>query len=103
MSRNEEAVDKARRELHFRSVFPLSPDRNLIIAALIRESDWRPLSASWWRGKEVSIIGVDISGNFFLRHCDGSVRYWDHSTQTDTVIAPSGHEFCRKLVAAADD
>jgi hypothetical protein len=67
--------------------------RILIVACLIREPDWRPLKARWWRQKEAYIIGVDVDGNFFLRHCDGSVRYWDHKTQSDFVIAPSVRDF----------
>jgi hypothetical protein len=42
--------------------------------------------------------GADLSGNFFLRHCDGSVRYWDHQAQADTAIAPSVRDFLGKLV-----
>jgi hypothetical protein len=56
-----------------------------------------PLKAPWWTKKEAYIIGADLSGNFFLRHSDGSVRYWDHSAQTDTIIAPSVGEFCSRL------
>jgi hypothetical protein len=63
------------------------------IACLLRDEDTRPLRAPWWKGKEVSIIAADLSGNFFLRHCDGTVRYWNHSTQTDLVVAASVREF----------
>src|ERR1051326_359235 len=66
-------------------------ERRVDIACLIRTGDWRPLKAPWWRGKEVSVIGADIDGNFFLRHCDGSIRYWDHRLQTD-VMWPSACE-----------
>jgi hypothetical protein len=68
-------------------------DRTIEIAVLIREVDWRPLKASWWRGKEACIIGADLAGNFLLRHCDGTVRYWDHQSSTDSVIAPSVKAF----------
>ena len=71
--------------------------RTVTVAFLIHEHDWRPLRASWWSGKEVYIIGADLDGNFFLRHCDGSVRYWDHKAQIDTMIAPSVKEFVRQL------
>jgi hypothetical protein len=72
-------------------------ERAMTIACLIRTADWRPLDAPWWRGKGVCIIGADLDGNFFLRHCDGSVRYWDHQVQADTVIAPSVREFVAKI------
>ena len=68
-------------------------DRTMTIACLIRTADWRPLKSPWWHGKEVSIIGADLDGNFFLRHCDGTVRHWDHRLQADTVVAPSVREF----------
>jgi imidazolonepropionase len=64
-------------------------ERLLTIAFLIRRREWRPLEADWWRGKEVCIIGADADGNFFLRHPDGSVRFWEHHSQTETVIANS--------------
>ncbi len=47
--------------------------------------------------KEVCIIGADLSGNFLLRHCDGSVRYWDHQSQADVVLAPSIRDFVARL------
>ena len=72
-------------------------DRTLVIACLIRADDWRPLVAPWWRGKEVCIIGADLEGNFFLRHCDGTVRYWEHRSQSDTVIAPSVRDFVARI------
>lgn len=94
-------TDKAIRLLYMRRTFPFE-DRNLTVACLIREADRRPLRAPWWRKKDVSIIGVDLDGNFFLRHCDGGVRYWDHKTQTDTIIAKSVREFFNKLVEARE-
>jgi hypothetical protein len=68
-------------------------ERELVIACLVREADWRPLKAPWWKGKEVCIIGADLDGNFFLRHCDGTVRIWDHQLKKDEVIARSVREF----------
>ncbi len=75
----------------------LHGDRSLSVAFLLRERDWRPLRAPWWRGKEVSIIGADLDGNFYLRHCDGSVRLWNHQRQTDEIVSPSVKEFARKI------
>ena len=89
--------DKAIKGLWERRTFRLG-DRNLVVACLIRPDDWRPLSASWWTKKQSSIIGADLDGNFFLRHCDGGVRHWDHKAQTDTTIARSPQEFLSKLV-----
>ena len=72
-------------------------ERTLTVVCLIREGDWRPLKAPWWRQKEAYVIGADVDGNFFLRHCDGSIRYWDHKTQSDSVIAASVQDFVRLL------
>jgi hypothetical protein len=73
-------------------------ERKIRVACLIRQTDWRPLEADWWSGKEVYIIGADLDGNFFLRHCDGTVRYWDHQAQVDVVIAPSVQDFVVRIV-----
>lgn len=72
-------------------------EREFQIACLIRSADWRPLKASWWRGKEACVIGADLDGNFFLRHCDGTVRYWDHRAKTDTVLSPSVRDFVASI------
>ncbi len=69
------------REIHVIGIFEWTP----------------PLVASWWRGKQVHIVAADVDGNFFLRHCDGSVRYWEHSTETDTIVAKSEREFFRSF------
>ncbi len=101
MESSSDAVEKALRRLRTPFGFPFG-DRNLVVACLVREADRRPLKAPWWRKKEVYVMGADLDGNFFLRHGDGSVRYWDHKTQTDTIIAPSVREFLSKLVSLPD-
>jgi hypothetical protein len=85
-------IDRAMKDLWRRRTLRLG-GRRMTIACLLRPADWRPLKADWWRGKEVSIIGADMEGNFFLRHCDGSIRHWDHRAQSDTVVARSVHDF----------
>ncbi len=92
MSSQLDPMEKAIRDLGWRDKVRCG-DRVVQIACLIREIDWRPLKAGWWRGKEVCVIGVALSGDFFLRHCDGSVRLWEHNSQSDGVIAPSVREF----------
>jgi hypothetical protein len=72
-------------------------ERVVQIACLVRENDWRPLKVDWWRGKEVCVIGADVDGNFFLRHCDGSVKLWDHSIQSDSIVAKSVREFISRI------
>src|SRR3954471_23611382 len=74
-------------------------DRKIIVACLIRRADWTLLEAPWWRGKAAYVMGADLDGNFFLQHCDGTVRFWEHRLQVDTVIARSGKDFVAKIVA----
>lgn len=59
-----DAIDKAITQLMVRRTFPFG-EHNLVVACLIRERDWRPLEAPWWRKKEACIIGADLEGIFF--------------------------------------
>lgn len=68
-------------------------ERLVRVLFLMPTSMWRPLRVSWWKGKEVSIIGGDEHGNYLLRHCDGSVRLWNHAVAADEVLAPSVRAF----------
>ena len=72
-------------------------ERVFTLACLVREEDGRPLEAPWWRGKQVYLVAVDIDGNFFLGHSDGSVRYWDHREQAEMMIARSVREFVTRI------
>lgn len=92
MDTQSDPMDKAIRNLGVYRTFR-GNGREIQIACLVRTADWRPLKASWWRGKEASVIGADLEGNFLLRHCDGTVRYWDHRAKTDAVLSPSIREF----------
>lgn len=71
--------------------------RRVRILFLLPESLWRPLEAPWWRGKEACVIAGDESGNYVLRHCDGSVRLWDHARGADEVLAGSVRAFLAGL------
>jgi hypothetical protein len=98
MSNSQDPIDNAIK------LFPLSRtirlgEQTAVIACLIRQGDWRPLDAPWWRKESACIIGADLDGNFFLRYCDGSVLYWNHKTQLETLVAPSVSEFVRLLTA----
>jgi|SRR5689334_5499372 len=88
------------RQLYFDATYEHG-DRSIRLVFLLPDSLWRPLRASWWRGKAVSIIGGDEVGNYILRHCDGSVRFWSHARGEDDILAPSVREFLARLKAAA--
>jgi hypothetical protein len=92
MSQHDEQFNRAVQNVGWRRTVHIG-DRTIQIACLIRTGDWRPLKAPWWGGKEVCVIGAGIDGNFFLRHCDGSLRHWDHRLQKDTILAKSVSEF----------
>jgi hypothetical protein len=92
MSQHDEQFDRAVDNVGWRRTVHIG-HRTIQIACLIRTGDWRPLKAPWWRGKEVTVVGADIDGNFFLRHCDGSIRHWDHRLQKDEIVAKSAGEF----------
>ncbi len=89
-------IDRAVGNLGIRRTFR-SAERTITLACLIRRADWRPLKADWWLGREVCVIGADLGGNFLLRHCDGTVRYWDHRGRSDTVIAKSVEDFVARI------
>lgn len=76
-------------------------DRQLRVVFLLPSTLWRPLRASWWTGKEACIIGGDEQGNYILRHCDGTVRLWDHARGKDELLTPSVRAFLSGLVPAA--
>ena len=89
-------IDRAIRNLWSRRKFRHGHEY-IVVEFLLRTEDWRPLRAVWWHGKDVCIIGADASGNFLLRHCDGTVRYWSHRLQADAIIAPSVRAFVAGL------
>jgi hypothetical protein len=92
MSNND--LQKAASEIGVKPIFEFDGKVIHVVGILPRSP---PLRSKWWHGKDVSIIGVDVDGNFFLRHCDGSVRYWEHSKQADVIVAKSVKEFCSRL------
>lgn len=63
------------------------------VVLLVHPEGWRPLKVGWWTGKEATIIGADASGNFFLRHADGSVVYWNHEKAEVVSVARSVRDF----------
>jgi len=95
------AFDRAINRLFERRTVALG-DRVLVVACLIRPSDWRPLDAPWWKKKEASIIGSDLSGNFFLRASDGSVQYWSHQSQLEMMVAKSVSQFLGMLMGSSE-
>lgn len=96
MNNQSDPMEKAVTNLGWRNKIRCG-DRVIQIASLVRASDWRPLRAEWWRGKEVCVIGAALNGDFFLRHCDGSIRLWDHKSNAESIIAKSVREFVSRI------
>lgn len=92
MSQHDDQFNRAVENVGWRRTIHIG-QRITQIACLVRAADWKPLKAPWWRGKEVCVVGADIDGNFFLQHCDGSIRRWDHRLQKDEIVAKSAREF----------
>ncbi len=97
MRTEPDIVDAAIKLLPVNSVFRTGGS-SLQVLFLLPHRLWRPLRAHWWTGKEVCVIGGDPDGNYFLRHSDGTVRYWNHRKQVDEVLAPSVRAFMASLV-----
>jgi len=91
----------ARKNLWLRNIF-LYGGEKIVLACLIRDEDTRPLKVPWWKRKEVYLIGVDLDGNFLLRHCDVSVRYWDHEAQSEQKIASSVDDLVFELTESEE-
>jgi hypothetical protein len=91
---SDPVLEKAASRIGIRPIFDLD-GREIHVVGVMSWSP--PLIARWWRGKHVTIVAVDVDGNFFLRHSDGSVRYWEHSKKSESVAAKSVKEFVSKL------
>lgn len=44
------------------------------------------------------IVGEDSCGNFFLSAPDGSVSFWDHETEKETLLSGDAEKFLDSLV-----
>jgi hypothetical protein len=88
MNNSVDPMEKAIKNIGWRNKIRCG-DHVIQIACLLRHNDGRPLVADWWRAKEVCVIGAAINGDFFLRHCDESVRVWEHSSKIDSIVAPA--------------
>ena len=98
--KDDEALEKAKSELWLKPITEFNRTKYQVVSITTKSP---PLDAYWWKGKQVHLIGVDVDGKFFLRHCDGSVRYWNHATKTDIKAFNSVIEFAVSLQEDEDD
>lgn len=98
MDTEAQAVDRAISKLFEKSIFKRG-DSEFEVRSLVPTAKWRPIAAEWWKKKEACVIGEDSCGNLYLRMCDGTVRFWDHETENDEILAPSVRAFLLALEA----
>src|SRR6185437_6395661 len=70
---------KGNAEFEVRTLFPIQ--------------SWQPHSEPC-RQVGSTVIGEDSCGNLFLHAPDGSVSFWDHETDDETILSASVEEFC---------
>jgi hypothetical protein len=89
------AVEKAIAELAKRNVFKKG-NAEFEVRRLFQVQSWQPHTEPCRHVGSV-IIGEDSCGNLFLHAPDGSVSFWDHETDGETVLAQSVEVFCTSL------
>src|SRR3954467_8185254 len=88
-------VEKAIAELVRRNVFKKG-SAEFEVRALFPVQSWQLHTEPCHEAGSV-VIGNDSCGNLFLHAPDGSVSFWDHETDGETVLAPSVQAFCASL------
>jgi hypothetical protein len=98
MTSVDDLIEKATAKLPEKNTYKKG-DRIFLVRSLFPHSLWRSLKDPLWKGKEAYPIGTGDDGNLFLRHCDGSVRYWNPKTGQDEVLSSSVRDFLAHLGA----
>lgn len=91
-----QAVERAIAALPQRSAFKTSSDE-FGVRTLFPVQSWKPHTEPCRQAGSL-VLGEDGCGNFFLHAPDGSVSFWDHETEDESVLATSVEEFCDSLV-----
>jgi hypothetical protein len=92
----QQAVEKAIAALPKRNAFKTGSDE-FAVRTLFPVRSWRPHTEPCRQAGSL-ILGEDGCGNLFLQAPDGSVSFWDHETDEETVLTASAEEFCDSLV-----
>ena len=91
-----QAVERAIARLSKPHVFRVGTDE-FEIRTLLSVPSWRQHTEPCRRAGS-SVVGEDSCGNLFLCAPDGSVSFWDHENEVETVLSPTMEEFCDGLV-----
>src|SRR5687768_7888098 len=92
----QQAVESAIAALPKRNAFKTDSDE-FGVRTLFPIRSWRPHTEPCRQAGSL-ILGEDGCGNFFLHAPDGSVSFWDHETNQETVLTATVEEFCASLV-----
>lgn len=92
----QQAIERATAGLSKRDTFKIGGDE-FGVHTLFPVQSWR-LHTEPCRQAGSLVFAEDEGGNFFLYAPDGSVSFWDHETDDETVLAASVEEFLAALV-----
>src|SRR5688500_15448026 len=92
----QQAVERAIAALSKRDTFKTATNE-LRLRRLFPVHSWRKHIEPCRQAGSL-VLGEDECGNFFLYAPNGSVSFWDHETDQETVLAASVEEFCDSLV-----
>ena len=94
-----QAVEKAIRELPKRDTFRVG-EEEFEVGTLFPVASWRQ-HCEPCRQLGSLVVGEDSCGNLFLFAPDGSVSFWDHETDEETILSATMEQFCDGLVEPA--
>ena len=89
------AIEKAIAELGKRNIFKKG-EEEFEVRRLFQVQAWQPHTEPCRQAGSV-VIGEDSCGNFFLHAPDGSISFWDHETDGETLLAANVESFCASL------
>src|SRR3954470_18865458 len=92
----QHAVERAIAALPKRNTFKNGSDE-FGVRTLFPVHSWKPHTEPCRQAGSL-ILGEDGSGNCFLYAPDGSISFWDHETDEETVLATTVEEFVDSLV-----
>jgi len=91
-----QAVERAIAGLSKRHALRLGADE-FEVRTLLPVASWRQHTEPCRQAGSL-VVGEDSCGNVFLCAPDGSVSFWDHETDEETVLTATIEEFCDSLV-----
>src|SRR5688500_1512606 len=94
----QKVIERAIEELPTRNAFKTGSEE-FGVRTLYPVQAWTPHRKTGRHAGSL-ILGDDECGKLFLCAPDGSVSFWDHETEEETLLAGSVEQFCEALVEA---